>query len=358
MEEIEEKPVAQEETTDQSTTQLPEDDNASTAEYIEKLNTGGAKLGMPPGSKAKINSYLIGLRRKYADAASRLRILNSNSPEYQEHVATMNSVNQAMVTLADQVDSFKENQVGYIQDFDNNALSKADEIEGKASAISKLYRGALDLEINEDGTLNFGMDGKYAPYSAIAKHAVKDFKTADKILKLTNDMYETKEPMGSARKNLVLNQVKGLIQEGGRESVISMINDGLIPGFENVKIPQELYKRENYGKLEQFFLDKVTNGLAAAAEAGYSDKLVKETGSHSRSLDYQEQQRQAAYNFKVKHPNPNKRSGGSSGGSGKGSTDKMSLAERKAATQFELAFAKAKKGQKVKGPDGKYYEKK
>lgn len=358
MEEIEVNPTTTVETADQSTVQLPEDDNASTAAYIEKLNTGGAKLGMPPGSKAKINSYLIGLRTKYADAASRLRLLNSNSPEYQEHVATMNGVNQAMVTLADQVDSFNENQVGYIQDFDNNALSKADEIEGKASAISKLYRGALDLEINEDGTLKFGQDGKYAPYSAIARHTVKDFKTADKILKLTNDMYETKEPMGSTRKNLVLNQVKGLIQEGGRESVISMINDGLIPGFENVKIPQELYKVENYGKLEQFFLDKVTNGLAAAADAGYNDKVYKETGSHSRSLAYQEQQRQAAYDFKVKHPNPNKSSGSGGSSSGGGGKNKLSLAEQKAATKFELDFAKAKKGQKVKGPDGKYYEKK
>ena len=331
---------------------LPEDDNASTAAYIEKLNTGGAKLGLPPGSKAKINSYLVDLRNKYADAARRVGRLRSDSPEYQEHVATMNSVNQSMQTLADQVDSFNQNQVGYIQDFDNNALSKSDEINGKASAISKLYRGDLDLAINEDGTLNFGLEGKYSPYSAMASHSVKDFATADKILKLTNDMYNTKEPMGSARKNLVLNQVKGLIQQGGRDAVLSLMNDDLIPGFENMKVPEELYKTENYPKLQQFFLDKVTNGLEAAANAGYNDKVAEENMRHGRSLSYQQQQLQQKYDFRKTHPTESKTK---STTSGKPAETQADIAAQKAELKWQIAWEKLPKGGKMKGPDGKTY---
>lgn len=340
---------------------LPEDDNASTAAYIEKLNTGGAKLGLPSGSKEKINSYLIDLRNKYADAAKRVSRLRADSPEYQEHIATMNGVNQSMQTLAQQVDSFNENQVGYIQDFDNNALSKTDEINGKASAVSKLYRGDLDMEINEDGTLNFGLDGQYSPYSAMATHAIKDFGTADKILKLTNDMYETKEPMGPQRRDLVLNQVKGLIQKGGRDSVISLMNDDLIPGFENVTVPEELYRVENYPKLQQFFLDRVTKGMEAAANAGYNDKVAAENMKHGRSLSYQQQQMQQKYDFKQTHPTES-RSGGGGGGrpskTGKPTATKEDIIAEKAKLKFQIAWEKLPVGGKMKGPDGKIYIKK
>lgn len=336
---------------------LPDDDNASTANYIERLNTGSAKLGLPVGSKAKINTYLVDLRNKYADAARRVGRLRSDSPEYQEHVATMNGVNQAMQTLADQVDSFNENQAGYIQDFDNNALSKTDEINGKASAVSKLYRGDLDMSINEDGTLNFGLDGKYSPYSAMASHSVKDFGTADKILKLTNDMYNTQEPMGSQRKNLLLNQVKGLIQQGGRDAVISLMNDDLIPGFENVKVPEELYRIENYPKLQQFFLDKVTAGLESAANAGYNDKVAQENARHGRSLNYQQQQLQQKYDFRQTHPIESKAKGAGGGSADKAKTQAEVKADI-AKVKFQIAWEKLPVGGKMKGPDGKIYIKK
>jgi len=335
-------------------TPLPEDDNASTAAYIEKLNTGGAKLGLPVGSKQKINSYLIDLRSKYADAAMRVSRLRSDSPEYFEHVATMNGVNQAMQTLADQVDSFNENQVGYIQDFDNNALSKSDVVNGKASAVSKLYRGDLDMKINEDGTLNFGLDGQYSPYSAMASHAVKDFGTADKILKLANTMYETKEPMGTQRRNLVMNQVKGLIQEGGRDSILSLINDDLIPGFDTNKIPQELYAPENYPKLQQYFLDTVTEGLSSAANAGYNDKLTQENMKHGRALDYQQQRMQQNYDFKKTHPTASR----AKTAKGKTVKTKADVAAERAKVKFQIAWEKLPAGGKMKGPDGKIYIKK
>ena len=334
---------------------LDQDDNASTAAYIERLSTGGAKLGLPAGSKAKINSYLIDLRNKYADAAKRVGRIRSDSPEYLEHVATMNGVNQAMQTLADQVDSFNENQAGYIKDFDNNALSKSDTINGRASAVSKLYRGDLDMAINEDGTLNFGLDGKYSPYSAMASHSVKDFGTADKILKLTNDMYNTKEPMGPARKNLVLNQVKGLIQQGGRDSVLSLMNDDLIPGFENIKVPEELYKVENYPKLQQFFLDRVAGGLEAAANSGYNDKVAEENMRHGRSLSYQQQQLQQKYDFRQTHPTESKAKATKAG---KPAETQADIAAEREKVKFQIAWEKLPAGGKMKGPDGKTYIKK
>jgi hypothetical protein len=280
---------------------MDEADNASTAEYIEKLNTGSANLGLPPGSKDRINSYLVGLRRQYTDARTAINGLDTDSEEYQQHLSTMNGVNRSIQTLAGQVDAYKKNQVGYIQDFDNNALSKSDSIDGKASTISKLYRGDLDMDIDADGTLKFGTEGQFVPYSAIANHSIKDFTFANKILKLTNDVYNTRSPIRPERKALITNQVKDIVQQGGRQAVLSLIHDQLIPGFDKVTIPKELYEPKNYPQLEKFFLDKVGAGIEAAAMEGYNEKLSQEVGKRERSLDYKELERQARYEFNKAH---------------------------------------------------------
>jgi hypothetical protein len=294
-------------------------DNTETADYIEKLNTGGANLGLPPGSKDKINNYLIALRRNYADARTAINGLEQESEEYQEHLNTMNGVNRAVQTLASQVEAYKKNQVGYIQDFDNNALSKSDNIDGKASTISKLYRGALDMDIDADGTLKFGAEGKFVPFSAIANHSIKDFSSANKILKLTNDIYNTKTPLRPERKALITNQVKDIVQQGGRSAVLSLIHDQLIPGFDKVTIPKELYEPKNYPQLEKFFLDRVGTGIEAAAMEGYNDKLSQETGKRERSLDYKELERQARYEFNKSHGIGQAGKAGGTSGSGVGS---------------------------------------
>ena len=64
------------------------------------------------------------------------------------------------------------------------------------------------------------------------------------------------------------NRIKSIIDKGGRKSLLSLIQDDLLPGFNDIEIPQDLYKPENYSNLKNFFLgtldralDDVNNGL-------------------------------------------------------------------------------------------------
>ena len=282
---------------------LDTEDHTKTTDFIERLNSGGAKLGLSEKAQEQLNSYLLDVRKKYANAALRASHLNANSPEYQKHTLTMNQVNEAVKTLAKQVEAYKTGQVEYIKDFDNDSLSHADKVNGKAGAISKLYRGDLDMQVNEDGTINFGEGGKFVPYSAIASHSIKQYDLADKMLKLTNDIYKTAAPMTPNRKSLIVNQIKSMIgKAGGRDAVISLMSDGLIPGFEGIEVPKDLYKPENYPQLQQYFLDHIGEGIDGAAQAGYADKVAIENARHGRSLDYNMAKMQQTYDFKQSHP--------------------------------------------------------
>lgn len=299
---MEEDQIQYTDTLDSQSRPIDLDDNAKTSEFIENLSTGNAKLGLPPAAKQQLNSYLINIRKKYADAARKAGMLPSGSSGHQKYVNEMNNVNSAIQTLADQVDSFKANQLEYIKDFDNDALSNVDKVNGKANVISKLYRGDLEMNINNDGTINFGEEGKFVPYSAIANHSIKQYKLADNILKLTNDMYKTATPLSPERKALIMNQVNALVSKGGKDAIISLVTDNLIPGFENINVSPELYKTENYPKLQKLFLEKIGHGIEAAAKAGYEDKLNAEELKHTRSLAYHQQQLQQNYDFRQTHP--------------------------------------------------------
>lgn len=290
---------------------LDDDDHVKTTDFIERVNSGSAKLGLSSKAQEQLNSYLLDIRKKYANASLRASHLNAASSEYQKHAQTMNNVNDAVKTLAKQVEAYKAGQVEYIKDFDNDSLSHADKVNGKASAISKLYRGDLDMQVNEDGTLNFGEEGKFVPYSAIATHSIKQYDLADKMLKLTNDIYKTAAPMTPNRKALVINQIKSMIgKAGGRDAVISLMSDGLIPGFEDMDVPQDLYQPENYPKLQQYFLDHIGEGIEGAANAGYADKVAIENAKHGRSLDYNLAKMQQTYDFRQEHPTASKSGGG------------------------------------------------
>lgn len=313
----------------------PEDHN-QTAEFVEKISTGGAKLGLSPNAQEQLNSYLLEARKKYANAARRASNLSPSSSEYQKHAMEMNKISASFQTLASQVDAYKANQVDYIKDFDNDSLSHADKVNGKAGVISKLYRGALDMQVNDDGTLNFGEEGKYVPYSAIANHSVKHYDLADKMLKLTNDIYKTAAPLTPDRKALVLNQVKSLVgKAGGRDAVISLMSDGLIPGFENMDVPQELYKPENYPQLQQYFLDHIGTGIEGAAKAGYASKVAMEEARHGRSLDYGLAKMQQTYDFKQAHPTASR--SGSSTNNATGATTSSQAANKKSPDEIFAA---------------------
>jgi len=243
--------------------------------YIDKITNGEAKLGLPKAAKAKLGDYLVSLKAKYSDAASLVNKYDASHPVYKENIAVMNDIQESITNLAGQVKAYEKNQSEFIQDFDGDALSNGIYVEGKGEKINKLYTGKLDMEIDNSGNILFGEDGNYSNLSTLSQYYLKDFGSADKILKLTNQIYNQAQPLSAMRKSMAVDQIKSIVKQGGRDSVISLINDDLIPGLDGSQIPKEYYKRENFDKLSEWFYGKLGAGIEAAAKAGYEDKLNK-----------------------------------------------------------------------------------
>lgn len=246
-----------------------------TYDYIEKVSNGEASIGLPKAAKAKLGDYLMKLKNQYSEAAGFVNKYDPTHPVYKENVQLMNDVQDRITNLASQVNSYKKNQAEFIQDFDSDAISNGIYVDGNGPEVNKLYTGQLDMDIDDNGNLMFGQGGDYKNLGALSKYYLKDFGAADKILKLTNQIYSQSQPLSAQRKAMVIDQVKSIVKSGGRDSIVSLINDDLIPGLSGDQVPKEYYKRENFNKLSEWFYNKLGAGIEASANAGYQDKINK-----------------------------------------------------------------------------------
>lgn len=340
-------------------TNSPDEIKKGTYDYIEKISNGESTIGLPKSAKIKLGDYLMNLKSQYSDAASLVSKYEPSHPVYKENVQLMNDVQDRITNLASQVNSYKKNQAEFIQDFDSDAISNGIYVDGNGPDVNKLYTGQLDMDIDENGNLMFGSDGNYKSFGALSKYYLKDFGAADKILKLTNQIYTQAQPLSAQRKSMVIDQVKSIINAGGRDSIVSLINDDLIPGLSGDQVPKEYYKRENFKQLSEWFYNKLGAGIEASAAAGYQDKINKMQAEGDVRFSMHQRSKLFDQGVSLETARIKKEEGltggGGKGGSGSGkktSSTKSELtpaqlaAQAAAAEKKKLADMKAKAGKK------------
>ena len=119
----------------------------------------------------------------------------------------------------------------------------------------------------------FEVNGAPQLYSHIADYSLKSTDTANSILDIVDKVYGAKNKLTPGQMQMANNRLKSLIDEGGRNTLISLIKDDLLPGFENEQIDPILFKKENYAALQDYFLNTmsvamndINNGLPKTPE--------------------------------------------------------------------------------------------
>lgn len=245
-------------------------DRIKAAQFLNAAETGAIQAGLNPKQREKVNQYVIDQRNKYVNAAwaAGSGRFDKKSPAYIELIQEMNQVKTNLSNLANQQKAVAENQQQYLDDFQSDRISKANYDPNSPSVLMDVYTGNADLQIDEGGNLMFGKDGQFKRYSDIADYALKATDTANTILNVADKLAASRYRLPNASLKLQKNRIKSIIDKGGRKSLLSLIQDDLLPGFSDIEIPQELYKPENYSNLKNFFLgtldsalDDVNNGL-------------------------------------------------------------------------------------------------
>ena len=238
-------------------------DRIKAAQFLNAAETGAIQAGLNPKQREKVNQYVIDQRNKYVNAAwaAGSGRFDKKAPAYIELIQEMNQVKTNLSNLANQQKAVAENQQQYLDDFQSDRISKANYDPNSPSVLMDVYTGNADLQIDESGNLMFGKDGQFKKYSDIADYTLKATDTANTVLNVADKLAASRYRVPNASLKLQKNRIKSIIDKGGRKSLLSLIQDDLLPGFGDIEIPQELYKPENYSNLKNFFLSTLDNAL-------------------------------------------------------------------------------------------------
>lgn len=248
--------------------------NSKVANYINQLNSDIDLTSLTDSQQKAVTNYLVDERNKYAAAASRIsKIDDPTSQEYLDLRDQMNGVKNAFSNLANQLNTYKEDKISYLKDFDERRISDGNKI-GSLQNASKIYTDEGFMGIGAGGQLTFWDDSnsQYKNYSTIEKPFLKDFKSADNILQLNETVYNAGKALSGARKGMIYNKLKNMINSGGRDTLLSLASDDfLIDGGLNLQDPS-LFEPDGQDRLQQIVLESYMNALEDSAIQGARDK--------------------------------------------------------------------------------------
>ena len=245
--------------------------DAQVKAYLNSLNTEMDLLNFSEAEQNSIKGYLNTQKNLYSQLATELTQVDAISPRYMELKNRMDSIKQSFVNLKSQTDKFKERKLQYLDDLENGRLSKGNKPDDYNLAGSVYGGGAMFID--ENGGINVITDGgkNMVRYADIKDPVLKDFKTADEILKQNNQLYNAGVKLDPPKESLLRNQLRALLSQSG--SLESIVEDGLINNERlNVDIDAYATREDAINDVAEMLLQ----GYRDSAAAGANEKMIKQ----------------------------------------------------------------------------------
>ena len=194
------------------------------ANYLKQLPGDPDFSGIPQKYRNTLSSYLTNLKKEYVDEASVLDQLMVGSEDYMNAVSKMNQVKAAMENLDSQFKLYGENKKSVIEDIEGQTISLYGENQENVNLLRAIYNEEYDVRIDETGNIHFvGDDGEIA-LNELPDYGIKDYETAQAMMKLGSDVYRNSYKSGIAltsdEKELVVKEAKEILDV---EDVIASI---------------------------------------------------------------------------------------------------------------------------------------
>jgi hypothetical protein len=241
-------------------------------DFITKIESGNTTTDNSRNNQEAIRKFLMDQRLRYADAANRASKISPYSYEYAEHSQTMNDIKASISNLATQKTALLQAQGSFISDYENGLISKANSLEEGGNKYADAFTGKMPLEIDQAGNILFDNKGKKEPLQGYINYTMKDYSTAQNILDMSNKVYQAGKQMNPQLQQLITASIKEQLAKGGRNTLMSLWTDNLVPGLDYKSIDKSYFKPENTEQLFNLTVDKLSNGIAQVSNEGYNAK--------------------------------------------------------------------------------------
>lgn len=247
--------------------------NQRTASYIGALNSDVDVTQLDSSQQATVKNYLVEQKQIYADTANALARTDPSDPSYMGMVDEINSIQSSFVNLASELKGYKEDKLNYIKDFDNGALSDGNDV-GTLGRASKIYTNEGIMNITTGGSLSFWDENNksFNSYKQSKKPFLKDFRGADSIMQINQNVYSSGKVLQGTRKNMIRQQVSQIISKGGRNSLLSLASDDfVVEGGLNLQDPS-LFEPGNEEMLKDAVLNSYMDAFVESSIQGANEK--------------------------------------------------------------------------------------
>jgi hypothetical protein len=256
-------------------------ENGKVDVFIRNIESGITNTDNSKNNQEAIRQFLMKKRLEYSEAATKASKIQSNSYQHAELTQRMNDILDSVRNLAGQKNTLLSTQQTFMNDYENGLVSNANSLSDDGNRYADAFTGKLPIEIDEGGNVLFNRSGKKEPLQSYTNYTLKDYSTAKNVLDIANKVYNSGKPMNDFTKAAITASVKEQIAKGGRNTLLSLWADGLVPGMNYKDVDKSLFSPEKTQELLDLTVDKLANGIVQAADQGYAakqqEKLLRST---------------------------------------------------------------------------------
>ena len=252
--------------------------------YLNKLPADVDLGGVPDKYRNSISNFLMTQKQNYVLLANQVDEYEVGSEMYMDITNQMNQIRNSFETLDSQMKMYGANKKEIISNIQNQSTSLSPENQANVNLLRSVYNEEFDMNVDEYGNVSFVGSDHVVSLNDLPGYEVKDYKLAKGMLKMGEDVYRAGVVLqpGGVKYNQYLNALRLGIDQGGRNSLMSVVYDGLIGGVRMIDDPMvaqnvEAYQGGNisFEDLRDVVVNKYMDALVANSKQGFSARQPK-----------------------------------------------------------------------------------
>lgn len=246
--------------------------------YLNKLPDDVDLAAVPDKYRNNIANFLSVQKSKYVNLANQVNEYEVGSEMYMDITNQMNNIRNSFENLDNQMKTYGKNKAEIIDNIQNQATSLYGENQANVNLLRSVYTEQFDMAIDDYGNIAFSGDDGIVALNDLPGYELKDYKVAKNLMTLASNAYKngTVLKQGGIMYNQYKNSIKMGIDQGGRNTLMSLVYDGLVGDTKMIDDPYiaqnvEAYKNGSmtFEALRDVVVDNYMDVLVETSKQGY-----------------------------------------------------------------------------------------
>lgn len=258
--------------------------------YLDALPSGVDLTNVPDKYKNDIHQFLQTQKHNYVVLGRQLAAEELGSDKYMDLKGRMGNIKNSFTNLSQQMTNYGEMKSQFFEDVKTNKTSLSIENQANVNLLASVFSEEFDMVIDEYGTPSFAGDDGELQMGKMPKYELKSVTAANSMLKMADSVYSAgvKLQPGHPQYEFKKSQLNNMIMQGGRNTLMSIISDGMIAG---VKMDKDPYIAQNveafrngtldFQGLTDIVVENYMGVLSTMSKTGY--KAKQRTAARARN---------------------------------------------------------------------------